>query len=767
MQNTSRKYKESMQGRIRNRGYIRVSIGTFNQKAQESVRVNKTEFPLLWVSDERSALEGITPTMIYATAEQDFAKVDGTMYFMPEEGSGYNIYNNGIISEDILSPICFDFGGGVFDIKGLTIDFGEYYPTEFVVETNTVTRQYSENKNRLFTTEDVFNDTSFFKIYPLSMVNGAGRLRIYRFACGLTTNFYNDGVKSFSYKEYVSPIGQTVPSDDTSITVFNYDMYYNPDNPESALAFMDTGQEIRVAFGYDLNGDGSNIEWLPEKKSYLKTWKANESEATFTSTDIFDTLGNSGIYTRGKYSETGISLYEIAEDVFNDLGVSDYFIDTSLRNILVQNPVPAVNHSSALQIIANAGRCVLKEARSGQIQIVASYMPDMWASANNEAYFSHVENILKNDAKDAYANGSEGFTTVDGSVLFIPAGKEELRNTGYISESVWIEVREKEVKNRLSFRLGNTPKKFPQGGYWLGEKPEITINIETTYTAFGLAINFRNNAPQKFHITAYHEDTPIKTLTVENPEINFRTDEAFVDIDKIVISFDKGYPNSRIFVDNVMVGDNTDYDLLRDRDLITAPVATRQKKIKCIQTKYNVYRKKSGSTTLITEKISVPENEYEHVATFRNPATSLSVTLSGAPSGVKAQIVDSSSYYARIKFTGITNMTTLSYTISGETYDVDELVYEKSYNESGDIVTWSNPLVSTREHAQTLEEWLSEFYLGDVEYSIDWKGDPAVDANDLFHLETKIGRSFVRAYENSLTFNGRWKGKMKARKVAR
>ena len=50
---------------------------------------------------------------------------------------------------------------------------------------------------------------------------------------------------------------------------------------------METGQEIRVAFGYDVDGNG-DIEWLPEKLSYLKEWSANESEAQFTSTDIFD-----------------------------------------------------------------------------------------------------------------------------------------------------------------------------------------------------------------------------------------------------------------------------------------------------------------------------------------------------------------------------------------------------------------------------------------------------------------------------------------------
>lgn len=766
MQNVSRAYKESMRGHIRNRGYIRATIGIFNQEAQKALVVNDAESPLLYLSNKETAFSGITPERIYATAEQDFSKLDGTRYFAPKEDSGYDIYNNGLISEDILGDIYIDFGGESFDIKGLTIDFGEFYPNEFVIETNVATRQYSEIDRGLWTTEDAWDNVYFFRIIPLGMVNGQGRLRIYRFSCGLTNTFYNDKVQSYSSKEHVSTISETVPSHDMTLTVFNYDMYYSPDNPESALAFMEIGQEVRVAFGYDVNNQGK-IEWLPEKKSYLKTWKANESTATFTAVDIFDVIGNDTYYVRGQYNASGTPLYDIAVDVLEDLGVADYFIDTSLKNLMIVNPMPVVKHSAALQIIANAGRCVLKEGRSGQIQIIASYIPDMWASANNEAEWSQVENVLKNDVKDGYANASMDFSVVDGTLLFIPDNPEEYRNTGYISESMWIENKDTELVQRLSFRLGSKPIKFPLGGYWVGEKPEITITMEATYTAFGLSISFRNTAPQIFHIQTYHEDEVLQFIRVENPDLQWHTDETFLEFDRMVITFDEGYPNSRIFVDNIMVGDNTDYDLMRDRDLNTAPIAVRQRKIQKISMAYTTYRQTTQRATVASEKIEVPQNKYEYMVSFNKPATGLSIVISGVSSSVRAVIVESGTYYAKIRFTGITSSVNLTYTISGYLYDAESYSYKKNYNQNGEVITWNNPLVGTREHAQILEEWLSEYYLGDVEYDIDWKGDPAVDANDLFHLETKVGKSFIRSYENNLTFNGRWKGRMKARKVAR
>ena len=65
-----------------------------------------------------------------------------------------------------------------------------------------------------------------------------------------------------------------------------------------------------------------------------------------------------------------------------------------------------------------------------------------------------------------------------------------------------------------------------------------------------------------------------------------------------------------------------------------------------------------------------------------------------------------------------------------------------------------------------MEEWLSTYYLGDVDYEIAWRGDPRVEANDLFYLELKDReKALIRSYQNELEFNGAWSGALKARKV--
>lgn len=158
MQNVSKAYKQSMKGIGRNRGYIKATIGVINSQAQKNVAVDDRT-AVTYFSDARKPFNNYTVDNVYATAEQDFSKVDGTMYFLPPRNNDY--YNNGIVTANILGTIYISFSGVTgLDIKGLTIDWGEYYPVDFTVQNDSVTRSYSGNDKSYWVTEDVFNGTS-------------------------------------------------------------------------------------------------------------------------------------------------------------------------------------------------------------------------------------------------------------------------------------------------------------------------------------------------------------------------------------------------------------------------------------------------------------------------------------------------------------------------------------------------------------------------------------------------------------------------------
>lgn len=739
MQLVSKEYKEAMQLPFRNRAYIRVSIGVVNSDAQNNAVLDE-ETELTYFSDGKKPFDGYTVSKPYATAEQNFSKVDGSMYFLPKETDGYSFYNNGIVTHEILGAVYISFGGLVgLDIKGLTIDFGECYPTQFTIQSDSGTKNY-ENDKQLFTTEDAFDGSSYFIITPITMLGGQDRMRIYQMIFGIANTFSNDKVINCSLKDYVSPISETIPSMDVSLTIDNQDLYYSPDNPESAIAYMEIGQEVKVAFGYDVTGNG-DVEWLPETTSYLNTWSSDDVQAKFTATDRFYQLTDT--YYKGLYRPDGITLYDLALDVLNDAGITDereYYIDPYLKRIKVYNPPPPVKHSEALQIIANAGRCALFEDRANKIHLKASFVPDMQVSANNKTDYSSIENLLKDNQKDAYAIASNDFSLVDGSLFFMPKDGS-YKETGYVS-------------NSIADADGN-----------FTENPVITITLESGFTAFGMIMNFRNVAPQEFVIRTYYLSVLQDTYTVQNPDTEYITDYQFNDFDKMEIEFTKGHPNARITIDNILIGDVTDYRLTRTRDLMDNPTGTRQEKVKMISIKKTNYREsQEGFKELITEKVTLTD-EMQHTVYFSIASYGFQASVKDN-SNIGAQIVASSNYFVAVKFTNATVGTEIELVIKGYEYVADESYYRVTHNPNGQEIEWSNPLISTDEQARDLEEWIATYYLGDVDYEISWRGDPRVEANDLFYLELKNREdALIRSYQNELSFNGAWSGSMKARKV--
>ena len=748
MQKVSTAYKESMAQPLRNRGYIKVTIGVINAQAQKNAEIDSEKTNLSYFSSKKTPFDGMLPTKIYGTCENNFSKVDGTMFFLPPEGQN-TYYNNGIVTEELAGSIYIKFDAETsFDIKGLLLNFGEEYPTILSIENDNVKHVYS-NDSAEFKTEDVFDRTTYLIIRALKMKNEKTRLRIYSFSSGIANIFTNNEILSFTSKEFISPITETVPSQDTTVVVDNQNLYYSPDNAESALAYMEIGQEIRVAFGYDVDGK-ENIEWLPETTTYLKTWSATDVKATFTGTDRFDYLTDK--YYDGHYYKEGISLYDLAVDVLADAGIVDnkeYFIDSYLKKIIVNNPLPICTHSEALQIIANAGRCALSTDREKRIHIQSSFVPDIELRANNKTDYSNLANVLNSNIKDGYAVMSNDFSVVDGSLQFIPPVENlYLDNVGYASESI-----------------------SDENGVFV-ENPKLTILLESMFDSYGFSMNFRNVAPQEFIIRTYNQEDLILEKTYSDIDLSFITNDTFLSFNKMEIEFTKGYPNSRIFVDNIIVDNVTDYTLRQQIDFTSNYTATRKDKIKSINVERTLYSESvSGDVSLKTEELLLDKAETDYTVYLTKPSYDYSVEVlektgdNWVASDVVCTINKSNNYYVILNFE-TTQSKTIKFILSGKEYVTEYQWYIKKHNDNGVVKEWRNPLISSIQLANDLEEWLSTYFLGDVDYQIQWRGDPRTDANDLYYLETKsAGTQLIRGYENTISFNGSWSAKIKARRA--
>lgn len=418
MYNVSQAYKESMRQPVINHSYMKVMLGLINQEAQMSAQVENqsqytaySEFPTLFTKNDIGNM--------YASYEQDFWKADGFMYFLPRSPTNYR--QNGLITEDLFTSnllIKFSFGYGSSDIRGLTVQFGHNYPTQFTVITSDGTEFQFENDSNKFETEQVFENTDSLTLRIEVMNVPNNRVRIYYVKFGLGLEYDNEWIMSANSSSVLSAINEDLPEVNFSVTLKNDDQRFNVDNPSSEINFLESGQNLSVSYGYEL--DDGNIEWMQLHSLRVSEWSANDTQATIKAVDRFKYMSDS--YYKGVYYEDGISLYDLAELVFADAGIesADYYLDSYLKKVIVQNPLPNVTHKEALQIIANAGRCIMDYDRYGRIRIYSAFIPEYTVSANNEEYYSNVERVLRDTEKIHYASYTQDFWKADGSMYFLP-----------------------------------------------------------------------------------------------------------------------------------------------------------------------------------------------------------------------------------------------------------------------------------------------------------------------------------------------------------
>ena len=135
MQKVSKEYKESMKSSLRERAFIMLTFGLVNQEAQAKASIDEGAFA--YFSNKSNVFGERSDDTIYATLEENFTRVDGSMFFLPRPKTGGSYYDTGIVSEKLVSQaaceLTISLNTIAMDFKGLTVNFGENYPVDFDV----------------------------------------------------------------------------------------------------------------------------------------------------------------------------------------------------------------------------------------------------------------------------------------------------------------------------------------------------------------------------------------------------------------------------------------------------------------------------------------------------------------------------------------------------------------------------------------------------------------------------------------------------------
>ena len=738
MQKVSKAYKDSMKSSLRERAYIMLSFGLVNQEAQAKASIKAGRFA--YYSNKNNLFGEHGDDVVYATLEENFTKVDGSMLFPPRNTPGQSFYDTGLVGESLVSEAKCEVTIGLntipTDFKGLTINFGENYPVDFdVVGSTGQTIQFRDNTQSLWTTEEVLENTTSIKLVFYRMKNPQSRLRIYSIRFGYGLVYYNDSVMDSKLESYISPIGADVPQIDFYVQLKNYDHYFNVDNPKSAINYLETGQEMDILYGYQLP-DSDTIEWIQGSHLLCSEWESDDNTATIRCQDVFRNMDSE--YRKGLYSPSGKSYYDLAREILTDAGITSYYIDPRLKTLYTNNPMPRVQHKEALQIIANACRCTLGQTRFGDIQIKSSFMPGATVQTNGEAPFSHAAAIMEETEKDEYGTLAGNYTPVNGTMFFLPPGNKGSLNTGYVSEEV-----------------SNADGTFTKN-------PVITVTLGALRAYYGLKFVFGQTLPAAFTIRTYSGGNLVTTLQVTEEEIDKTTVVlySFDDFDSLELEFTKtAEPYNRIVLNYLSLNDVTDFTMTR-RDMTSSPKAIKQELVKEVIVPCYVYQQGNREENLINEEVDVVAGQIETYY-VQDPSYGYIPKLDEVTG--RAEVVDWGNYYVTLKFkvSG-----TYRLEVQGYRYKIVEKYATKTLHLRGKTVKWSNPLISDMQMATDLVEWLADYYTSGIEYEYDTRGNPEIDVTDMVFQENEFYPDMkVNIYRHTIGFNQAFSGRVTARRM--
>ena len=738
MQKVSKEYKESMKSSLRERAFIMLTFGLVNQEAQAKASIDEGAFA--YFSNKSNVFGERSDDTIYATLEENFTRVDGSMFFLPRPKTGGSYYDTGIVSEKLVSQaaceLTISLNTIAMDFKGLTVNFGENYPVDFdIVSSTGQTIEFRDNDKSTWSTEEVLENTTYIKMVFYTMKNPQSRLRIYSIMFGYGLVYYNDSVLNSSLNSYVSPVGADVPQIDFSVTLKNYDHYFNVDNPRSAINYLETGQEMDIMYGYQLPGS-DKVEWIQGNHLLCSEWESDDNTATIRCQDIFRNMDTE--FIKGLYSSAGKSYYDLAVEILTDAGIKDYYIDPRLKKLYTKNPMPRVKHKEALQIIANACRCVLTQTRFGAIQIKSNFMPDASISSNGETSFSKVTNVLNESVKNEYATLAGNYTPVDGSMFFIPRSGNATLNTGYVSQAISDE--------NCTFSTN----------------PVVTITMEAIRAYYGMSLVFGQALPAEFIVRTYNGGELVNEYTIASDEIDKTSVilRDFDDFDVMKIEFTKtAEPYNRIVLNHFSLSDVTDFTMTR-RDMTSSPKAIKQELVKEVIVPCYAYQENNREENLVCEDVEVVAGQVETYY-IQDPSYGYKVKLNEVEG--QAEVIDWGNYYV-----------TIQYKVSGEyrlevqgyRYKIVERYATKSLHNRGKTIKWENPLISDMTMATDLSEWLAEYYSAGIEYEYDTRGNPEIDTTDIVYQENEFYEDMkVNIYRHTLNFKQAFSGRVTARRI--
>ena len=387
MQTVSENWKNVHKQTLLNESYVEVSLDIADPDALADA--SSQDNGAVYISNTPEVVSEVDKTAVpYCTLEQNLWVLDGGRKAIPESDYAIGGYVGDVLSDDVcvfsnkMPTITISFSR-VFEslIPGVTITwsptYGEFADSFVVTAYNgdTVVAEKEVIGNRSVKSLVMVDIVSYDRIVirVTKWCLPYHRARVEEIFVGMNKVYSKTELFNYSHSQSVDPLSTSLPKAEIVFSIDNVDGEYNPYNKDGMAKYLMARQEVKARYGLKLN-DGS-VEWIKGGTFYLSEWyaKQNGMTADFTARDLLEFM--SAIYEES-HDLSPRTLYDLAEKVLiaadlplNSDGTVKWVIDESLKAITTTAPLPKDTLANCLQVIANAGECVLYQDRNGVLHI--------------------------------------------------------------------------------------------------------------------------------------------------------------------------------------------------------------------------------------------------------------------------------------------------------------------------------------------------------------------------------------------------------------
>lgn len=651
----------------------------------------------------------------YITFEKDFFAVGGNTLILPES----NYLANGFVSS-----VMTDADGNFNPIPTIEVAFEQV--REFVGMTYTFTKDYpkqirvtaflgADSVSQFISEPDGLDfidsvhhiqNCDRVRFEFLSMNEPYRRLRISRLLFGFIKVFETKDVISTKHTMSIDPVSSSLPSNKLSMSIVNYDKDYNPDNPEGVWEYFKNGQPLRVRYGTTVN---EQIEWVDAAYLFLSDAPTVDgSVATFEANDLLSYMTDT--YYKGVWRENGISLYDLAVDIFADASVTAYEIPQSLRNVVTYAPMPNLTHRECLQLIANAGRCVLYCDASGKVVMKLQLDADVTVSDNGHAPWSNVQQAYDHTAAYDYITFEPNKWRVESKDNRLIMSDGSYKPTGFVSSAI-----------------SDSKAKF-------ASHPTLYVAYTLPVSSYQFKIGFdsinEDYAPD-FNVIFSNNGEIVKTIQVrDNTEVVYTINEEVIDYTLVTIEIlSTSRPYHRIRVESIDSGQVTDF-YLDFTVALAKPTVIRTEELKSVDVVTHLYTAQNSVDEIYRSEGLLIEGEKEIQVTY-SPSFNIEAQVMGGT-------LVSAKLYAESAFLTVRSEGSVDIVLTGASLSERQMTVSVAVNKTGGICPLDNPLITDRATAQSVGEWVAKYYKNRNSYEVNFRQDFRLDPNDVIYIQSEF-----------------------------